>query len=340
VVPTISGGVPPITIEWIAPSGQVFNQPSIDVIPQGVEIYCAVVNDGCNEPDTLCTLVSTPPAIPATFSMDSNTGCEPYTVLMLSDYIQVQNVESMVWHFGDGEEANVLSSANHVYMHEGHVYMHEGVYYPWLEITDDYGCVYRDTADNPVLVWPTPVPEFSYSPLEPLIPYTTVEFINESSGGLTYEWDFGFIGQTEVFDTTVVFPLESGKYPVTLKTTNQYGCADSLTKLIDIKDDLVVFIPNTFTPNGDGINDVWGIEGSGYRDDGYILRIYNRWGDAVFEAFDDKTKWVGDTNLGEYYFVPDGVYNYSLEVVDKYNDVKYKYNDVKYLYKGSVIVLR
>lgn len=324
--PITSGGVSPISIQWIAPNGQVFNQPTIDVIPVGADIYCAVVTDGCNDPDTLCTLVSTPPAINATFSIAENTGCEPFSALMLADYTQVQNVTSMIWHFGDNEQAEVLSSANHQYKEPG-------VYYPWLEITDTYGCVYSDTTDNPILVWPTPVAQFSYIPENPVIPNTTIEFFNESSGGLVYNWSFDTYGQSTAQDTSIAFPIIAGKYPATLVAYNQYGCSDSLTKLIDIKDDLIVFIPNAFTPDGDGINDVWRIHGSGYRKEGFVLRVFNRWGEAIFEATSDETSWVGDTNLGEYYFVPDGIYTYRLEVVETNNDVKQ-------LFTGSVLVIR
>jgi len=325
--PTVAGGIPPFTYKWITPDGQEINQPSIDVTAQGAEIYCAVVSDGCLQPDTLCALVSTAPAIPATMTIDNNTGCEPFTALMLADYTEVQNVTQMLWHFDDGVEAPVLSSANHVYLHEG-------VYFPWLEITDIYGCTYRDTVDNPVLVWPRPVSDFSHTPEIATIPNTTVEFTNNSTGALTYEWDFGVLGQTTSFDTIIVFPIASpGLYPVTLVTSNQYSCTDSLTKLVQVKDDLIVFIPNTFTPDGDGKNDIWRVEGSGFRDFGYVLRIFNRWGNLLFESTDPTVPWVGDTNIGEYYYVQDGVYAYRLEVVDTVNDIKH-------VYKGSITVIR
>ncbi len=324
--PTVVGGVSPISYKWITPSGQEINQLTIDVIPSGVETYCVVVVDGCNKPDTLCAMVSTPPFIPASFNLSDNAGCEPFSTLMLADYVQVQNVTNMKWYFDDGIESDVLSSANHLYTDTG-------IYYPWLEITDIYGCVYRDTTDNPILVWPKPVSDFYTIPEAPVIPNTTVEFVNTSTGALSYEWKIGDLASFQSFDTTVVYPLEAMRYLVTLITTNQYQCKDSLNKLLEIKDNLTVFIPTSFTPNGDGINDVWKVEGFGFRDNGYVLRVFNRWGDVVFESFDRNEVWVGETNLGEYFYVPDGTYAYRLEVVDTINDVKHAYS-------GFVTVLR
>lgn len=324
--PTITGGVQPFTYEWILPNGQSILQPTIDVIAQGVEIYCAVVNDGCLEPDTLCTMVTTYPTIPASFSVDTISGCAPAQILFQSTYTQVQNVSQMRWYFDDDQEAVVLSSANHSYQQEG-------VYYPWLEITDVNGCVYRDTVENPLLIWPSPNSDFITNPEMAFLPNTAVQFVNNSTGALSYLWDFDQFGQSSVFDTTLVFPQTAGHFPVTLHTYNQYGCSDSLTRLIEVRDQLNIFIPNTFSPNGDGINDVWSVEGAGFRDFGYILRVFNRWGEPIFESTDPEQSWVGDTNLGEYYFVQDGVYPFRLEVIDTVTDVKH-------VYTGSVLVIR
>ncbi len=326
--PTITGGVPPVTVQWIAPNGQVYQQPTLQVVPNGVEVYCAVVTDGCNDPDTLCTTVSTPPRLPASFSMDDNAGCEPHTVLMQSDYSQMQHVTSMIWHFGDDQEAQVMQTANHTYQHPG-------VYYPWLELTDTYGCTYRDTVDHPVLVWAKPTANFDFSPDEVAIPNTEVTFHNTSTGGLHHYWNFGVMGSgTADEDTTLIFPMNyPNRYPVLLRATNQYGCADSVVKWVDIKDNLIVYIPNAFTPDGDGINDVWQIEGSGFKDMGYRLRIYDRWGTLVFETDNPEEAWEGHSQNGEYYYVPDGVYNYRLEVMDTVHDVKH-------VYTGHVSILR
>jgi gliding motility-associated-like protein len=324
--PSVSGGVPPIQIYWEAPDGQVINQPSIQVVPTGADVYCAVVTDGCNDPQRICTMVSTPPAVNPNFSLADNAGCTPFSTLFTADYTEVQNLNKMVWHFGDGQEAEVMSSANYVYQTPG-------IYYPWIEIEDIYGCTYRDTSDNPVLAWARPKVDFRFLPEEPIVPNTHLEFFNETDGGLTYQWDFAGLGQSVSEDTMFTFPIKSGIYPTTLVAVNQYGCADSLTKEIFIKDELLFYIPNAFTPDGDGYNDVWFPYGTGYHHDSYHLRIFNRWGDVVFETRDNRAGWVGESSVGEYYFVPDGIYTYLIEVRDLRDDVMHQI-------KGSIMVFR
>lgn len=80
------------------------------------------------------------------------------------------------------------------------------------------------------------------------------------------------------------------------------------------KEDFVVFVPNSFTPNNDGKNDVFKIEGSAVDIEGFHLMIFNRWGDVVFESYDIDTPWVGEMQSGDYYYTPTQVYNYILKI--------------------------
>jgi gliding motility-associated-like protein len=178
-----------------------------------------------------------------------------------------------------------------------------------------------------------PTADFDYIPDEPIVPDTHLEFINRTEGGLYYHWNFANLGQASSEDTVFTFPIQSGIYPTTLIATNQYGCADSITKNIHIKDKVLFYIPNAFTPDGDGFNDVWFPRGTGYHKDSYHLRIFNRWGDVVFESRDDSQAWAGDSSFGEYYFVQDGVYTYIIEVRDLQNDVTHRIT-------GSIMVFR
>lgn len=81
-----------------------------------------------------------------------------------------------------------------------------------------------------------------------------------------------------------------------------------------IKEDFQVFIPNSFTPNNDGNNDVFKIEGSAIDTEQFRLVIFNRWGDIIFESRDIDTVWVGDMQNGAYYYAPEGIYTYTLKI--------------------------
>jgi gliding motility-associated-like protein len=80
------------------------------------------------------------------------------------------------------------------------------------------------------------------------------------------------------------------------------------------KEDFLVFVPNSFTPNNDGKNDVFKVEGSAVDLEGFHLLIFNRWGDVVFESSDIETVWVGEVQSGDYYYAQTQAYNYVLKI--------------------------
>ena len=142
----------------------------------------------------------------------------------------------------------------------------------------------------------------------------------------SYLWEFtdGFESDLESLSHT--FNL-AGYIGATLTVTTSAGCESIYTDLINVP--AIVYIPNAFTPDNDGVNDVWKIEIRGIDD--YELRVFNRWGNLVFESFDSEVHWKGEDSFGDYY-VPNGVYSYIL---------KYRSLDSQaFTKKGSVTILR
>jgi gliding motility-associated-like protein len=104
----------------------------------------------------------------------------------------------------------------------------------------------------------------------------------------------------------------NGKFPVMLVVKNEYGCIDSVYKVITIDEDVAVYIPNTFTPNDDNVNDVFNVKGLGLKTEGYTMQIFDRWGTLVYSTKDINKGWDG-TVKGQK--APDGVYVYSVRVI-------------------------
>jgi gliding motility-associated-like protein len=325
--PDISGGTEPYQFHWETEFGEEFNSLEFDYTPlSGSTQICGILQDQCGISDTACGLILHYPVIPATFTMQDYLGCEPHEVLMTLDYVEYQNIKQMSWHFDDGDEGTTEASINHNYLNDG-------TYYPWLVITDYNDCIYVDTTEIPVLIWPTPFANFEADPSVNLLPNTTFAFNDFSIDSYQYEWTFDAYGQSAAPDTSFAFPAEmAGSYLVGLKVSNQYGCADSTYRQVIVEDEIDVYIPNSFTPDGDGINDFWFIEGKGFQELGYHMQVFNRWGDLVFESQDSTQPWTGGSQDGNHY-VPDGVYTY----LAKFRDNQ---NDVNYVYKGYVVVAR
>lgn len=152
-------------------------------------------------------------------------------------------------------------------------------------------------------------------------------FLNTSTGATHWLWSFGD-GKTSTDKTpTHKYPQIPGDYEVTLYVVSDFGCRDSAKIQIRVIEDVIFYVPNAFTPDGDQFNNVFKpIMASGYREDSYVFMVYNRWGQAVFESHDPHYGWDGTYN-GE--ICQDGVYVWSIYFKAKENsDVYRKYGTV------------
>ncbi len=326
LAPTVQGGTPPFTIYWESDAGQIIQDDAFNLTVTEPMEYCVIVADLCLGKDTACTSITAFPTVPATFHIQDPHGCEPHQALFTLDYLQYQDIESMTWFFDDGNDAATLASANHEYHSPGN-------YYPWCQIVDVNGCITADTAASPVIIWPTPYASFVVDPPYTILPNTTFDFNNETINGAQYYWNIAGLGEASSTDTSFTFPAETaGFYDVWLYAFNQYGCIDSTYRQAIVEDAIDVYIPNAFTPDNDGINDVWQIQGKGFQGEGFSAEIFNRWGELVYQSNDPTGAWTGNYRNGNNY-VPDGVYSYKVVVRDIQNDINHKY-------WGSIVIVR
>lgn len=115
-------------------------------------------------------------------------------------------------------------------------------------------------------------------------------------------------GQGETFEITL--PKSIGFYEVELMATDSNGCSNRVSAFIEVRDAFRFYVPNSFTPNEDDVNDIFYVN-CNYPPDIFDLKIYNRFGDIVYQSKDYKDVWVGDVHSGEY-FAGNGVYNWQL----------------------------
>lgn len=143
----------------------------------------------------------------------------------------------------------------------------------------------------------SPVAEFYVSPAFPTAGIDQVRFFNASSGNNQKSWEWYINGDDSVFfhspNPEILFNT-SGQKLVTLIVTNEFGCSDTITKEIIIYDEFSLYIPNSFTPNGDNTNDDWLIFGTGIKT--MELEIFNRWGELIFRSNDPFKGWNGFYN--------------------------------------------
>lgn len=165
----------------------------------------------------------------------------------------------------------------------------------------------------------TPVAAFHTDPASVNAVYgpVTVRFINDTFDADGFLWDFGD-GATSVLQNPVHTYDRKGQFDVRLTASRNNACAVSATKysLVVIQNNSYIFIPNTFTPNGDGINDLFNVTITNIKH--YHIRIFDRWGQLVFEANDILASWDGTYNGKRVSF---GVYYYVIDVVSTDNEV-------------------
>jgi gliding motility-associated-like protein len=122
------------------------------------------------------------------------------------------------------------------------------------------------------------------------------QFDNTSSEADFYTWDFGdkTPKSSEESPSHKFQSFEEGTYNVTLIASNEFNCADTIVKKVLVKEQSVFYIPNAFTPDGDGYNQVFKpVFSSGYDPDDYSILIFSRWGEVVFESHDSTIGWDG-----------------------------------------------
>ncbi|MBM3185170.1 MAG: gliding motility-associated C-terminal domain-containing protein, partial [Bacteroidetes bacterium] len=157
------------------------------------------------------------------------------------------------------------------------------------------------------------------------------EFTNTSMNATSYEWSFGDNTFTDFINTTHTYD-EYGVYTVMLVAYAQDGCSDTAYQVITVKDVVIVYVPNTFTPNEDGMNDLFIPQlTAGYdRSRGYEFNIYNRWGEIIFKSTQVLEGWDGTYNGVS---VQNGTYIWTIRFKD------YMSNKI-YVYQGHVNVVR
>jgi gliding motility-associated-like protein len=157
-----------------------------------------------------------------------------------------------------------------------------------------------------IQVHPSPVSKFIVDKDETDICHSTIHFTDQSEGGLTYFYMFDDLEGTTVQNPSYTFKEDGMFYPIQY-VTNEFLCIDSSFEKVTILP-YTIYIPNTFTPDGDGFNNEFKVV-TYLPAQSWNFKIYNRWGEIIFQSTDQNEFWNG-TYKGQK--APDGIYNYHL----------------------------
>ena len=172
-----------------------------------------------------------------------------------------------------------------------------------------------DTAFHPITVVPKPQADFSFTPAIPSIG-SNINLTYLGSPVTNYFWydDNNYLFSNQM---NPIYNIQNQNNTIILLyVQNQYGCIDSISKTINTDAKINVWVPNSFTPNGDGRNDIFKVE-TNLELTNFNLYIYNRWGQVVFESTDINYGWDGKY-MREY--VKADVYVWILTYKNKYSN--------------------
>ncbi len=255
----------------------------------------------CDTYTTLEITVYPPPE--ARFSTDTASGCVPLAV-----HFNPDSPFPGTYNWSINGVPVSSSDTGFVYL-----FTQPGCYDVAMEINAG-GCQAYYLAQNSVCVGNAPVAAFDFSPEITNVSQTAIQFINQSSYAVSSFWTFGNTDTLWQMNPVYKFrDTEPGRYEVCLFVTSAEGCTDWVCQEVIIHDDLLVYVPNSFTPDGDGINDIFIPVVNGYDFSDFEFSIFNRWGELIFTSKSAQKGWDG-THKG--IASMQGVYVWKLRVKD------------------------
>jgi gliding motility-associated-like protein len=317
---TIGGSGVGYNYNWYDNGLLIGNGSTINVTPTSAPTtYIGVATDNCTTPaDSVSIVVDWFQLVTPSLTRNKPDSCYPITVEFTNTSTPAALIGGTMWSFSDGINmgGNPASRAFNT----------PGCRDITMTVTTVDGCIVDTTILSYVCPHDYPVAEFSSNPEITDLLNTQVDFNNLSTGlGLSYLWTFnsGLNPDTStVQDPRFVFPNQiPGQYNVNLTVTNQYGCVTDVTHTIIINGIYMFYVPNTFTPDGDGLNDIFMPYGEGVDLTKYSMQIFDRWGELIYQSPDATKGWNG-TYKGKP--APLGTYIWKIDTKEEYAPVYHK----------------
>ncbi|MBA2611876.1 MAG: PKD domain-containing protein [Bacteroidetes bacterium] len=295
---------------WTGPNGFTSNKANVgilDATPLNTGIYILTLTDpaGCIATGSASVKVNPKPNIDIDMSK-AKPGCAPLCNIEFKS-ITNSSALDLSWKFGNGDVDQTVNPKNICYT-AAQVYTVE------LNAVDAKGCTANIA--KTLETYPVPVADFVINNNGATWVNGATQFTDKSTKAniQAWLWTFGSPDNTSTVQNPNYTYQDSGKYNVTLEVTSDRGCRSSVSKKVIVADEMGVFIPNAFSPNGDGSNDVFlAVSNSVTK---FEMLIFNRGGSLIFQSNDIRKGWDGNVK-GE--IAENNVYVYKVSYVGKDN---------------------
>lgn len=304
----------------------VFDNPTIEINPASVCSGDEVVvssptgvtylwSDNLGDSTIINPIVTQPETYHVTVT--DNNGCTASTSLTV-------NPDAVIEAFGDeiciGEQAQIRASGGATYIWsngmQGEIIGVNPTFTMVYSVTgtNQFGCKGEDT--TVVIVYPKPTAQFSTPSEIVSLDNPELSFYDESTGGAFWFWNFGDFSSpnnTSILQNPTHKYGTVGYYTTWLVVTSEYGCMDSTHKVIYVENPFSFYIPSAFTPDKDGLNEVFRPYGRGLDPSEYTMMIFDRWGTLIYKTNTPFASWDGYINGQR---APHGLYAYRFFIRD------------------------
>ena len=333
----------PYTFTWYDENGtgiagtQIGDSSTINVNPSTPTWYYVELSDGCTISVLDSTQISLNPIPQALIAAVDSNGCAPFN----AQFVANSDIGTTFEFDIDCDGIPEYSGPNNTF---NYTYNQAGTYDVCLTVISPDGCDTTITSTQMITVYDLPIANFSTTPSETSILSPMIEMVDNSIGGINYDWNFGdgttlsghvdsVLSGDSLNTGYMVNPThyysDTGYFDIVLNISNDFGCTSSYTQTVYVEGDYILFTPSAFTPNNDGKNDVFIPKGLGIDPLNYEFYVFNRWGELIFTTTNPNQGW-------------DGTYKGTMSQVDVYVwlvrtlDVK----DVPHEYIGHVTLVK
>lgn len=324
----MDGNGGPYTYLWSPANGLNNTLVAIPMAkPNLTSSYVVEAQDGCSVASKDTVIITVMPLPVPQFSSNITSGCNPICVNFNDETsITKGSIKSWLWNLGDGSGFQSTNSFSHCYTISGN-------YSIMLKVTSDFGCTSDTSISNYINVFENPIAVVD-APETVKVDNADVQFTDKSIGASYWFWNFNDT-YTTIKDNTsdnknpVHIYREEGTYTASLIVTSEHGCKDSTEVTIVVEPAFTFYIPNSFSPNGDNLNDEFYFVADRFLD--FEMSIYNRWGNLIFHTNDISKHWDG-TSDNSNKVVQQDTYVYVVVMTDE--------NKKQHKYTGTVTLTR
>ena len=290
--------------------------------PVNTTIYTVTgTSFNCSATATTTVVVNASPIV--AFNSNKSFGCAPLCV-QFTDLSSVSGgtITNWSWSFTDGLGSN--------YQNPYHCFEKPGTYDIELFVTSQNGCSNHLKYPSMMTVYPNPTADFMPDVFETDLLNPVINFSNLSSNATDYLWNFTSVASSTLTNTSYTYS-QAGVNTTTLIAKNNFGCKSIAVHDVVVKDIFTFYAPNTFTPNGDNVNDYFMPLGIGWDPNKYELDIFDRWGNNCFTTNEIGRGWDGRANNGSEIAQID-TYTWKVNLTDIFG--------ITHVYVGRVTILK